>query len=284
MFLNSLLEVSEKTTDIVTYIIIGALALLAVIVVTICIVNRGKKKFDTKSLAYAAVCLATSFVLSFIKIAPVPNGGSITLASWVPVLVFAYAYGAAKGFLVGIIFGILNFLSGPYILTPFTFLLDYILAFAMIGLMGFARHFGKSLLFNVLVGTGIAVFARFWMHLFSGMIYFAEDAIWVDLPTPNAFVYSLIYQLVYIPGDALIILLTFVALVKTGVLQTLLHMMRPAAFPVAKQAAAPVQGVVDGTHTALFAPSAQDAADEAPANEPAQGDADGPAAQEPEQK
>ena len=62
MFLNSLLEVSEKTTDIVTYIIIGALALLAVIVVTICIVNRGKKKFDTKSLAYAAVCLATSFV------------------------------------------------------------------------------------------------------------------------------------------------------------------------------------------------------------------------------
>ena len=69
MLLN-LLEVSEQTTDIVTYCIIGAIALLALIVVAICVANRNKQ-FDTKALAYAAVCLATSFVLSFIKVTPV---------------------------------------------------------------------------------------------------------------------------------------------------------------------------------------------------------------------
>ncbi len=240
MFLNNLLEVSEKTTEIVNYIAIGVVGLLAIIVAAVCIGNRNAKKFDTKSLAYAAVCLATSFVLSFVKVSPVPNGGSITLASWVPVLIYTYAYGAPKGFLVGIIFGILNFVSGPYILTPFTFILDYILAFAMVGLMGFARKFSHSLLRNVILGTILAVVARFVMHLISGMIYFVEDAIWVDLPTPNAFLYSLIYQLVYIPGDAIICIAVLAVLAKTGVLQTLLHMMRPALFP-AKAQAAPTQ-------------------------------------------
>ena len=97
MFLFNLLEVSEQTTDIVTYITIGVLAVLAIVVAAVCIGNR-KKKFDTKSLAYAAICLATSFVLSFIKIAPVPNGGSITLASWVPVLIYTYAYARRRAF------------------------------------------------------------------------------------------------------------------------------------------------------------------------------------------
>ena len=111
--------------------------------------------------------------------------------------------------------------------------LDYILAFAMVGLMGFARHFSKSLMTNVLLGTVLAIVARFVMHLISGMIYFMEEAVWVDLPTPNAFVYSLIYQLVYIPGDAVICLIVLAILVKTNVLQTLLHIMRPSLFPAA---------------------------------------------------
>ena len=249
MFLNSLLEASEQTTDLVQYIAIGAIALLAVIVLAICLATRGKK-FDTKSLAYAAVCLATSFVLSFIKVSPVMYGGSITLASWVPVLIYAYAFGAPRGFLVGIIFGVLNFISGPYILTPFTFVLDYILAFAMVGLMGFARKFTKSTLTNVILGTVIAVMARFVMHLFSGMIYFAEDAIWVDLPTPNAFVYSLLYNLVYVIPDGAICAIVFVVLAKTSTLDTLLHMLRPSVFAAANaKNAAPVDDQPSVTET-----------------------------------
>ena len=235
MSLTNLLAVvaTEEAIDIVNYIAIGAIALLAVITLVICLAFR-KRKMDTKAIAYAAVCLAASFVLSFIKVSPVPNGGSITLASWVPVLIYAYAYGAPRGFLVGIIFGILNFISGPYILTPFSFVLDYILAFTMVGLMGFARKFGRSLTFNVVLGTVIVALARLVMHFFSGVIYFQNDAVWVEFPewaVANAYIYSLIYQLIYIPADAVINIVVLAVLAKTGTLQTLLHMVRPALFP-----------------------------------------------------
>ena len=213
MLLN-LLEVSEQTTDIVTYCIIGAIALLALIVVAICVANRNKQ-FDTKALAYAAVCLATSFVLSFIKVTPVPNGGSITLASFVPVLIYTYAYGPVRGMFVGIIFGLLNFISGPWILTPFTFLLDYVLAFAMIGLFGFFRKATHSMSLNIVLGTVVMFVGRFVMHLISGILYFQADAVWAELP-----------------ADALISLIVMLVLVKAGTMNRLLNMIRPKEFPL----------------------------------------------------
>ena len=56
--------------------------------------------WDTKQLVVAALCIALSFVLSYIKIYELPNGGSITPASMLPILLFAYIYGPVKGFLV----------------------------------------------------------------------------------------------------------------------------------------------------------------------------------------
>lgn len=236
MLLN-LLEVSEQTTDIVTYCIIGAIALLALIVVAICVANRNKQ-FDTKALAYAAVCLATSFVLSFIKVTPVPNGGSITLASFVPVLIYTYAYGPVRGMFVGIIFGLLNFISGPWILTPFTFLLDYVLAFAMIGLFGFFRKATHSMSLNIVLGTVVMFVGRFVMHLISGILYFQADAVWAELPADNAFLYSFLYQLVYLPADALISLIVMLVFVKAGTMNRLLNMIRPKEFPLTPAAPA----------------------------------------------
>lgn len=235
MFLNSLLA---NTEDIVTYISIGAIALLAVILVAICITN---KKFDTKSIAYAAVCLATSFALSFIKVSPVTYGGSITLASFVPVLIYAYAFGAVRGFIVGLIFGLLNYISGPFWLTPLTFLLDYILAFTMIGLMGFARKFTKSLTANVLIGTALVYIARLIMHLCAGIVYFNMDQIYTNLPQTNAFVYSFLYQIIYIVPDAVIACVVFVLLSKTGTLQRLLKMINPKQFSEPEPAEEPEQ-------------------------------------------
>lgn len=221
------------TQDIVVYVSIGALALLAVIMTVICIAN---KKFDTKSIAYAAVCLATSFALSFLKIAPVPYGGSITLASFAPLLVYAYAFGPVRGFCVGLIFGLLNFISSPWLLTPMTFILDYLLAFTMIGLMGFARKLTKSLTANVVLGTAIVFIARFTMHLFAGMIYFAQGEIYTNLPQINGFVYSFLYQCVYIIPDAVIAGAVLGVLAKTGTLLRFLRLLNPKRFSVPEPA------------------------------------------------
>jgi thiamine transporter len=224
MFLYSLLEVSEKTTNIVKWISVGAVALLLALIFLISFLK--KKKADTKRIAFAGVCVSMSFTLAIIKFSPIQYGGSITLASFVPILIYAYCFGAADGFIVGLVHGLLNFIEDPYILTPATFLFDYLLAFASVGVMGFfgkMRRKEKGCL-PIVLGC-VAVFSlRFLSHLFSGMIFFAQDSVWVNFPAwamNNAFAYSFIYQCVYIPADALIATLTLIALCKSGVFDRL---------------------------------------------------------------
>ena len=72
MFQSQLLDVSGKATDIVTWVSLGAIAVLVIALVLICIFNR---KYTTTEIAYAGVCLAASFALSFIKVSPVQYGG-----------------------------------------------------------------------------------------------------------------------------------------------------------------------------------------------------------------
>lgn len=232
MFLYSLLEASEATTKIVRKVSVGAVVVLLVLIAFLGVFHRSEKqRFSAKRIAFAGVCVASSFVLATIKVKPVKYGGSITAASFVPILIFAYVYGAESGFLVGLIHGLLNFVESPYILTPATFVLDYLLAFAGVGVMGF---FGKiqrkeRAALPLVLGC-IAVFSlRFLCHLLSGMIFFSQEAVWVSLPNwamQNAFVYSLIYQCVYIPADAAICIAVFIVLAKTGVFDKLTKRMR----------------------------------------------------------
>ena len=229
MFLYSLLEVSEQTTEIVKWISVAAAIVLLGIIGIVSLARKNRR--DTKRIAFAGVCVAMSFTLAVIKFSPIQYGGSITLASFVPIMLYAYVYGVADGLIVGLVHGLLNFIEDPYILTPATFLLDYLLAFASVGVMGFfgkMRRKEKSVL--PLVLGAISVFAvRFISHLCSGAIFFLQGAVWVDFPawaTANAFVYSFIYQCVYIPADCLIATLTLIALAKTGIVDRLTKMMK----------------------------------------------------------
>ena len=231
MYLYSLLEVSEQATNVVKWISVGAVAMLALIAIFFFFRKRKSEKYDARRIAFAGVCVASSFVLALIKFKPVQYGGSITLASFAPVLLYTYVYGAPDGFMVGLILGLLNFIESPYILTPATFILDYLLAFASIGVMGF---FGKiprkeKGAWPLVLGC-VAVFSvRFLSHLASGMIFFLNDAVWVSLPNwamGNAFTYSLVYQCVYIPADAFIATMVVFVLAKTGVLSKLTKLMR----------------------------------------------------------
>ena len=229
MFLYSLLEVSEQTTETVKWISVAAVIVLLGVISAISLARKNRR--DTKRIAFAGVCVAMSFTLAVIKFSPIQYGGSITLASFVPIMLYAYVYGVADGLIVGLVHGLLNFIEDPYILTPATFLLDYLLAFASVGVMGFfgkMRREEKGVL--PLVLGSISVFSlRFISHLCSGAIFFLQGAVWVDFPawaTANAFIYSFIYQCVYIPADCLITTFTLIALAKTGVIDQLSKMMK----------------------------------------------------------
>ena len=230
MYLYSLLEVSEQTTSVVKWIsVVGVLLVLGVIAL-IGFLQNGKR-FDSKKIAFAGICVSMSFTLAVIKVSPVQYGGSITLASFVPILVFAYVYGLADGLLIGLIHGLLNFIEDPYILTPATLFFDYLLAFMSVGVMGlFGKLQRKERGCTPIVLGCVAVFSlRFISHLLSGMVFFAQDAVWVSFPSwamGNAFIYSFIYQCIYVPADAIIATLVLVALCKSGVLDKLTAMMK----------------------------------------------------------
>ena len=230
MYLYSLLEVSEQTTNVVKWIsVVGVLLVLGVIAL-IGFLQNGKR-FDSKKIAFAGICVSMSFTLAVIKVSPVQYGGSITLASFVPILVFAYVYGLADGLLIGLIHGLLNFIEDPYILTPATLFFDYLLAFMSVGVMGlFGKLQRKERGCTPIVLGCVAVFSlRFISHLLSGMVFFAQDAVWVSFPSwamSNAFIYSFIYQCIYVPADAIIATLVLVALCKSGVLDKLTAMMK----------------------------------------------------------
>lgn len=230
MFLYSLLDVSEQATNVVKWISVGAIALLLGIIALFGL--KPKRKYDAKRIAFAGICVAMSFTLALVKFKPVQYGGSITLASFVPILIYTYFYGVADGLIVGIIHGLLNFVESPYILTPATFVLDYLLAFASVCLMGFFRKLSNKMqgATPLMLGCVCVFFARFVFHLLSGAIFFLQDAVWVSFPawaTSNAFIYSFIYQCVYIPADCLIAALCLYALYKTNVIRRLEKIIKP---------------------------------------------------------
>ena len=230
MFLYySLLSVSEKATELVKWISIGGIiALLALIAL---IGGLGKTRSSAKEVAFAGICVAMSFTLAVLK-APIfaQTGGSVTLASFVPIMIYAYAFGPTKGFVVGLIHGLLNFIEDPYILTPATFIFDYLLAFMSVGVMGFFGNMPRKErgVLPIVLGAICVFFLRFISHLLSGMIFFDAFGASSGFPawaSTNAFVYSLIYQCTYIPADALIAIATLVILAKTGVLDNLRTIM-----------------------------------------------------------
>ena len=225
--LSSLLSASEQATKTVTILSVCTVVLLFALLAVLCV--NSKRRYDAKRIAFAGLTVGLSFALSYLKVSPVTSGGSITLASMAPLLLYAYFYGVVDGLLAGTIFGLLNFISGPWILTPMTFFLDYPLAYASIGLMGFAKKFGKKPTLQIVLGVLLVYTARFLCHFASGAIYFLENSIWVDFPNwalANPFVYSFIYQCLYLPIDMIISLTVLFVLSKTKVVDRLQSLIK----------------------------------------------------------
>ena len=212
LFFNSLVE--ESFTNTVTYF---SIAIIAILIVALGIM-LARKTLAAKDIAYAGVAISLSFALSFVKVTPVLYGGSITLASFAPLLIYAYYFGFAKALVCGLIFGLLQFIQDPYILTPATFMLDYLLAFASISIMGLFSKF-KLNAKTIVLGTTASILFRFLMHFISGILYFNHGSIWVNLPADSAVAYSLLYQTVYLIPDLIICLTAMLLLHKMRVIE-----------------------------------------------------------------
>ena len=118
---------------------------------------------------------------------------SIQLGPWisisfamVPVFLIAYRWGTGTGLLTGFLWAMLQLVTGDaYIVHPIQFIIEYPIAFSVIGFAGiFARQVKEHLLngekgkglFYVIAGTFVGSFLRYFCHYLAGIIWFASYA------------------------------------------------------------------------------------------------------------
>lgn len=183
-------------------LVTAAVALLLILVGVGFVIGKNRKQ-GTKMLVFSAMAVAVATVLSFLKIVEMPQGGSITLFSMFAITLIGYFYGPAQGILCGMAYGLIQLVTGPYVIHPAQLLMDYPLAFGMLGLSGFLNKRPDGLLAGYVLG----VFGRLAMSVLSGVVFFAEYAGDMD-----PFLYSVGYNIAYLGGEALLTAVVFMVI------------------------------------------------------------------------
>ena len=160
-------------------LIIGVVVML-VLIIGIYALGKKRQVNDTKSVVYGAIAIAMSFALSYARLFRLPQGGSVTFASLLPLMIYCAMFGTRRGVTVCVIYGFLQALQDTWIVHPLQFLLDYPLAFGLISATGifFERTpLKKNKIAAFVVGAIIAVLLRYACHVLSGVFAFGADAV-----------------------------------------------------------------------------------------------------------
>lgn len=154
-----------------------------------------------RRITICALCIALATILSMIRLYRFPFGGSVTLLSMLVITLPAWIYGARTGTLSGLLYGMLQFILGPTVVSIPQLLLDYVLAFSVMGVAGVVNNRKNSLI----KGYTLAVIARWIIATLAGLAWVAAGSTawegWSPLP------YSMVYNAAYIFTEAAITLI-----------------------------------------------------------------------------
>ena len=194
--------------------IFSALLVAAILVPAVFFGKDGGRATAAKSISFAGVSVALSFALSYIKLFSLPQGGSVTLASMLPLIIYAYIFGARKGLFAGVIYGVLQCLQSPQIYQPMQVLLDYPIAFGAIGVAGIVKNlnFLKTPLVKFIFGASLACIGRYVAHFISGYYVFSSWA----MEGYSALSWSLVYNLFVVAELAVILVVGCVLFASKG--------------------------------------------------------------------
>ena len=152
----------------------------------------------TKRLTESAMLLAMAIVLELVSkmfIPEMPFGGQITLVSMLPVVLISYRHGVKWGLVSGFAYALIEMVIGAKTVAaafqPGYFgdetmilnailmcLLDYLLAFTLVGLGGIFRDKIKNPGVSLMCGSLVALGGRYLAHILSGYILFSGWAEW----------------------------------------------------------------------------------------------------------
>jgi thiamine transporter len=165
----------------------------------------------TRTLAESIIFVALATALSFVIVYVMPQGGSITAGSMVPLIWLSLRRGPKVGAAAGVLYGVIQFVVLPYAIDPVQVLLDYPLAFGVLGLAGFFKKLP-------LVGSSVAIAGRFVMHFASGVFYWAP----LYAVGLNPYVYSAVYNGSYLLPELIVSGIIIYVLQKSKVLNVYL--------------------------------------------------------------
>ena len=204
----------------------------------------------TKRLTESAMLLAVAIVLELVSkmfIPEMPFGGQVTLVSMLPVVLISYRHGVKWGLVAGLGYALIEMLIGartvaaafqPGYFGDGTMLLnalimcvlDYLVAFTVLGLGGMFRDKIKAPGAALALGSVVALGARYVSHIASGYILFSGWAEWfftqegfpawgaalVESLSPNmlGFVYSLVYNGMYMVPEIILTAIVSVFLAR----------------------------------------------------------------------
>ena len=177
--------------------------------------------YTLRRITETAIMLAVATVLSLLQFAgPWALGGSITVCSMLPIILIAHRYGTKWGLLTALTYSLLQLLLGlnniqyaPNAITAVgIILLDYVLAY---GVLGFAAAFDSvfnSKKTSFVVGVVVTMILRFFFHFLSGIIIW--EALWPNELGWASWIWSISYNGSYMIPEILITLVVGIVLYK----------------------------------------------------------------------
>ena len=161
-----------------------------------------KMTFKTQRLTTSAIMLAIATVLAvvceMIPFLNLPFGGGFTVASMLPIVLVAYMYGIGWGFFTAFTYSciqvLISLIMGKTVLALFTpssdeymgsiwiaiaiILIDYVLAYTVLGSGGIFRKVVKNKTAALVLGVVLALSLRYICHIVSGYIFYGAWAEW----------------------------------------------------------------------------------------------------------
>jgi len=152
-------------------------------------------KGKTNKMVISAMMVALGTILSLLKLFELPFGGTVTVASMVPVVLVAYLYGTKWGLFTSFVYSVLQlvcgvasgivsrmFLPGEEQMAISSAILicifDYILAYVALGFGGIFKDKFKHRTTEIVLGVVVALSLRWAMHTLSGFIFYGAWAEW----------------------------------------------------------------------------------------------------------
>lgn len=172
----------------------------------------------TRTMVECALMIAVGTVLGKITIFSMPYGGSVTLLSMLPFVLVSFRHGVKWGLMTGFVDALLQMLLGFYAPPAGTVIafvgvvmLDYVLAFTLLGSADWFARFFRNRAVGVTVGTAAVCVIRFLCSFLSGALLWGSYQEYYDWAKGmSVWLYSFIYNATYMLPE--LILTTIAAL------------------------------------------------------------------------